>query len=112
MAERLGKRFPPTPGIDQAVKSVIAAFDAAERRRIQRAKETEVQGLEIVGKVESLALGPGDVVVIKVDQIINSDMAKLLEEKIGEYFPDNRVLALGRDIDLFVARKAEGEKNA
>ena len=110
MAERLGKRFPPTPGLAEAAKRVIRAHDAAERRQAEKG-EGKMDGLEIVGKVESLALGPGDVVVVKVPEIISTSMARQIEESVQPYFPDNRVLALGGGAELLVARygKREGD---
>lgn len=63
-------------------------------------------------RIASPDLGPGDQVVIQLDRDPTGDCVARIGEQLKEAFPDNKVIVLGRGVELSVVRPDDAAEEA
>lgn len=61
--------------------------------------------IEITGRVEALALRPGDVVVVHCEQMLSAEYGSTLKAHIEKQFPGHGVIVISGGLDLCVVRE-------
>lgn len=57
--------------------------------------------------VDTVSIKPSDIIIIKFVDYVTAEVAEIVKEKISEFFPNNQVMILGNNTEIFIARKEE-----
>lgn len=61
--------------------------------------------LEITGRIEALALQPGDVLVVHCQKPLHYEQSAMLRQYVEARIPGHKVLVMSGELDLCVVRK-------
>lgn len=68
-------------------------------------KAGEIDGLELINRIDVLALQPGDVLVLRSEELIRPEFKLYLEKQLRRRFPEHQVIVIDGGVELMVLRE-------